>query len=417
MNSNQGDNLTIHVSPIYHKIRNSKAKIVVLRGGTRSTKTYSMCQAFAVESFEIEKADFLISMHTLPMMKGSVYKDFVDFLENNCICGGTFIKRIDKVPQCSCGNPRAIKTLFTWHKTDRVITNKQTGSRIFFHPTDNEDNAKKKYYKSYFDECDAIPWLSIYQIIFRSEGQIYLGFNPSDEYCWINTEIEQKRDDFELIKSSYKDNPFLPDVVIKEIEYMKELNPNYYHVYGLGEYGHVQNKVYNNVNFISDQEYDNIRHADVFYGLDFGEAHPTALIEIKYYQEQIYLKELVYEAYLGYPELAKKMRELRVSTSANIFIDHRPYALRLLRDEGWASTRNAKKSVSDGIKLCQTFKLNITKSSSNLTKEINKYVFEVDAHGRIKNDTPVKFDDHAMDAMRYGIYSYLYRGKGSVGVS
>jgi phage terminase large subunit len=50
--------------------------------------------------------------------------------------------------------------------------------------------------------------------------------------------------------------------------------------------------------------------------------------------------------------------------------------------------------------------LYITKRSINLLKEIRSYKWKTDKDGRVL-DEPVKFNDHAMDAGRYGVFTYM----------
>ena len=41
--------------------------------------------------------------------------------------------------------------------------------------------------------------------------------------------------DVDFFQTTYKDNPFLNDVVVKEIEQLKDIDENYWRVYGLGK--------------------------------------------------------------------------------------------------------------------------------------------------------------------------------------
>jgi len=76
-----------------------------------------------------------------------------------------------------------------------------------------------------------------FQLLIRTSYKVFIDFNPDNEYVWINTELEQKRkfdeDDVEVIVSTYKDNPFLPEAQVKEIERLEKTNPRYWQVYGL----------------------------------------------------------------------------------------------------------------------------------------------------------------------------------------
>jgi phage terminase large subunit len=61
----------------------------------------------------------------------------------------------------------------------------------------------------------------------------------------------------------------------------------------------------------------------------------------------------------------------------------------------------ADKRVTDGILYCKSKRLIL--DGGNLIKEAEKYSWE--ARGGVVYDTPVKVDDHLMDAMRYAIYT------------
>ena len=68
----------------------------------------------------------------------------------------------------------------------------------------------------------------------------------------------------------------------------------------------------------------------------------------------------------------------------------------------------AHREVKDGIDLCQRQTLIIPESSASLIKEIQSYQWKEDREGNIISE-PIKFNDHLMDAMRYGIYGITER--------
>jgi phage terminase large subunit len=51
-------------------------------------------------------------------------------------------------------------------------------------------------------------------------------------------------------------------------------------------------------------------------------------------------------------------------------------------------------------------KLHITKDSVNLLKEISGYKYREDKN-KVTLEEPLKFNDHLMDALRYGLYTHL----------
>jgi phage terminase large subunit len=65
----------------------------------------------------------------------------------------------------------------------------------------------------------------------------------------------------------------------------------------------------------------------------------------------------------------------------------------------------ADKSVKDGIDLMKRLQLKISKSSSNIIKEIRAYSWKKDKDKNVL-DEPVKFKDHAMDAIRYAVFTH-----------
>ena len=64
------------------------------------------------------------------------------------------------------------------------------------------------------------------------------------------------------------------------------------------------------------------------------------------------------------------------------------------------------KDVKKGIDSVKSFPLRISASSSNLIKEIKFYKWKEDKDGNVLEE-PVKFNDHAVDAMRYAIYNFV----------
>ena len=71
-------------------------------------------------------------------------------------------------------------------------------------------------------------------MLFRTTACAVIDFNPSDPMHWIYDEVQTRKDSETLI-TTYKDNPHLSDVVIAEIERFKDVDPEYWKVYGEGK--------------------------------------------------------------------------------------------------------------------------------------------------------------------------------------
>ena len=60
-----------------------------------------------------------------------------------------------------------------------------------------------------------------------------MSFNPSDPVGWFYDVADGK--DSDLFISTYKDNKFLPEAMVKEIEKMESRDPDFWRVYGEGQ--------------------------------------------------------------------------------------------------------------------------------------------------------------------------------------
>ena len=372
--------MNLQVTPVFEKNYASTKKIVVNQGGTRSSKTYSISQLFFIFA-ETEQGILLEVMRkTMPALRGSVLKDFIQIITEN-----NYWDYVD------------------YNRTDHLFYFKNSGSSVQFNSLDQPQKkrgSKRKYlYLNEANEFTKEDWM---QLIMRTEGRIFLDYNPSDEFHWIYDDVIT-REDCELIKSTYLDNPFLPDALLMEIERLKETDPNYWRIYGLGERGISEAIIYTNWEvFHVEPSYN-----DIVYGLDFGYNHPTALVQVGINDAIPYWKEMIYESFMTNTDLIKRMDALGIDKKKDIFADAaEPQRIEEIYRAGY-NIKPAIKSVKDGIDSVKAQKLFIHYESFNLQKEIKSYKWKQDKDRRII-DEPVKFDDDALDAGRYATYNYLF---------
>ena len=72
------------------------------------------------------------------------------------------------------------------------------------------------------------------------------------------------------------------------------------------------------------------------------------------------------------------------------------------------------KSVKDGIDFCKRKIFHTRAENVNLNKERQSYKWKEDKNGNIL-DEPVKFNNHAMDGKRYGVYTHC-KGQGELNI-
>lgn len=388
---------TMEVSPVF--ILNLRAllagiwAIIINQGGTRSGKTYSILQVIIYYCLLNPNGKKIIDIvrKTKAELHATVIRDFIDIME-------------------------ALGLYNEKHHNKTRQEYELNGNTIRFLGLDKAQKKRgAKRHLLYVNECNGITLEDWIQLTMRLEEQAIVDFNPS-EYFWLNEHVIEKRSDFAFIKSTYLDNyDFLPKKQIAEIENLINIDDFYYKVYVLGILAVMKGKIYTNVNFISEEEYDAVDYDDIFYGIDWGYEHAMVLIEVKYAQEQVYERELYFETMKFDDDLIVFMlsEDIHIPMSADIYYDPAyPASGKKLKDAGF-NAHKAKKDVKDGIRFCQGLKTNICKTSVNYIKQINKYKWKQNADGKVFEGEPVKIDDDATDASRYAKYSHLKRLIGS----
>ena len=363
----------IKTTNVFHKAYGSKTRITCLQGGTRSSKTYSLCQLFIVKCLEETGKVFTICRKTLPALKATAYRDVLNIL-----------KELDLYDEAN-------------HNKSE-LSYKLNGNLLEFISIDQSQKIRgRKRNYLWLNEANEFNFEDWQQLILRTQEKIYLDYNPSDPYSWIYEKVHT-RDDCTFLQSTYQANPFLDDDTIAEIERLKDIDPDYWRVYGLGEIGTVQTMIFRNFNLV-----DNVQGRLIGYGLDFGFTNsPTALVEVRQLDDNLYIKELLYEKRLTNTDLANKMKALGIDRQTEIVGDSaEPKSIEEIYRQGF-NIKPAKKGagIHLGIDIMRRYKLHITKDSLNAIKEFRGYKWATDKNGDVLN-TPVKVNDHLVDACRY----------------
>ena len=199
--------------------------------------------------------------------------------------------------------------------------------------------------------------------------------------------------------------------LVEEIERLMEADENHWRVYGLGLRGISTETIYTHWKHVEQLP----GKGEVWMGQDFGYNVPSALVRVEMWEGNIYVEEVLYETKLTTGDLIEKYKELGISKAVEIFCDNaEPKTIEELRRAGY-NAKEAHKDVTEGIRKVKSLPLFINSSSLNILKEIKSYKWKSDVNGRpVKDkdrDEPVKFNDHAMDAMRYAIFTKLARPK------
>jgi len=371
---------SIKTNKVFKHLETSTAKIVVQQGGTRSGKTYNIL-LWIIFSYCLRNEGKIITIcrKSFPALRGTVMRDFFQILKDHNIysedshskTANEYRLNENTIEFISLDMPQKIRG----RKRDLLFANEA-------------------------NELTQEDWT---QLLFRTNEKVILDYNPSEEFHWIYDQV-LTRSDVDFFQTTYKDNPFLGDVIKEEIERLKQVDENYWRVYGLGERGQSRSLVYtfNTIKEIPKEA------KLVSYGLDFGySSDPTSLVRTYVLDDNMYVDELLYRTGMTNQDIANEMKALGLDRSNEVFADSaEPKSIEEIYRMGWNVKPTIKGSINIGIDIIRRYKLHATESSFNLIKELRNYKYIEDKNGVMTN-RPVDNFNHALDALRYSVVNKI----------
>ena len=353
-------------------------KIRIVQGGTSASKTISIL-LWLINLAQSDTKPTLTSIvaESIPHLKRGAIRDF----RNIMIAHGYWKDAL-------------------WNATDSIYTF-ETGSKMEFFSTDNGDKLRgARRDRLFMNEANNCTLDAFDQLEVRTKEFVYLDYNPTNEF-WLFTDVMPNRNDWEKVILTYKDNEALSPEIVASIEQRKN-RKGWWQVYGEGQLGEVEGKIYKGWN-----EIDEIPHEARLErrGLDFGYTNdPTAIVDIYYYNGGYILDEVCYQKGMSNKEIVDVLKNidpiLVIADSAEPkSIDEiRLYGLNIMPAVKGAG------SINQGIQYVQQQRISVTKRSYNLIKEYKNYLWATDKNGKILNE-PEGGLDHALDAVRYAFSS------------
>lgn len=358
------------------KITALTKKIRILQGGTSSSKTISTL-LYLIHRAQSDTKPTLTSViaESVPHLKRGAMRDF-----KNILIAHKYWK--DEL----------------WNATDSTYTF-ETGSQIEFFSADNAAKLRGgRRDRAFMNECNNMTLEAFDEIEVRTKEFIFLDFNPTNEF-WVFTDIIPKRTDFDHIILTYKDNEGLSPEIVSSIEARKN-RKGWWQVYGLGQLGEVDGKIYKDWAIIDEVPHEARLER---YGLDFGYTNdPTAIVAVYRYNGGFIIDEVTFQKGLSNRQIAdillNERRELVIADSAE------PKSIDEIASYGISimACEKGPDSVRNGIQVVQDQRVSITKRSTNIIKEYRNYLWKSDKDGKILN-VPESGFDHALDAARYAI--------------
>lgn len=366
------------------------------------------------------KSKFLAQRDVVDVMKGG--RNFLVVRQVGKTLRGSVVQEVTKIIR-----EWNLTELFSINKTDGTITCKN-GYQIVFAGLDDVEKlksltpAKGVFTDIRIEEATETDRNSVKQLLKRQRGgddrypkRLTMSFNPILQSNWIYAEYfdgigwadkqkEYHGDGLTILKTTYKDNRFLTDDDVKDLE--SETDSYFYNVYTLGNWGVLGNVIFTNwriedLSGMQDQ-FTNRRH-----GLDFGFSGDPAAMPNTHFDRMrkiIYIFDELYEKDLTNPELAKQIKP-KVGEDWVTADSAEPKSIaELQRDKenriNVKPAHKGKDSVVFGIQWLKQQTIIIDKTCVNMQREAQSYKWKEDAGG---NALPIPVDkfNHLWDALRY----------------
>nr|DAN27107.1 MAG TPA: terminase large subunit [Caudoviricetes sp.] len=238
--------------------------------------------------------------------------------------------------------------------------------------------------------------------------QIKMTFNPVNKNHWIKKQFFDRQDENTLTcHSSYLDNRFIDDAYKARMQRRKEVDPDGYRIYGLGDWGEIGGLVLKNWE-VADISQNANDYDDVAIGQDFGFNHANAILQLAIKDDDIYILKEIYV----YEKDTSEIIDIAdtMDLVGKMWCDSaEPDRIKTWKKAGYKAEGVTKEKTTKQkyqatqIDWLKRRKIYIHPSCVNTKREIEQWKWKKDEQSGKYLDEPVPFFDDAMAALRYGI--------------
>jgi phage terminase large subunit len=376
----------IQANELFELIRNEiqgGKRYIFLRGSSRSGKTRAAIQNLIVEALT-SKVMITIARETQVSIKNTILLDFQEEMEKVGLWEDKRYNKVDMVYRFEGG--AIVRFIGLDDKTGKL---RGLRSDIVM-----------------VDEVNTVEMSSFVQLDIRCEKYLITAYNPEIPLDWWGLDYEKKKNGCVLV-STWRDNAFLDQRIIDSINSLKETDEDLWLIYSESKIVPPREIVYLRPEIYVDPP-GGIRYT--YYGIDFGfSMDPTAVIEVKVRDKELYIREMVYQAGLTNDDLLHLLKnEHNLNRNHDIVADSaEPKSIEELK-RGGLNVRGVRKganSVLYGIQKIRQHKVFIHHESKNLMLEFENYRYKKDRSGRVTNQT--EGPEHLLDALRYCVSEFI----------
>ena len=353
-----------------NKIRKLEKRIKIIQGGTSAGKTFGILPVIIDKAIKQPNLEVSVVAESIPHLRRGALRDFEKIMKWT----NRFV------------DDRFNKTLLKYEFSN--------GSFIEFFSADDASKLRgARRDVLYINECNNVTFESYNELAIRTRKEIFLDFNPSNEF-WVHTELKDEPDSDFLILT-YLDNEALDQSIVDQIEKNREKAAtsnywaNWWKVYGEGQLGMLEGVVLNNWQLI-DKVPTEARLLGI--GLDFGYTNdPTAIVEVYNWNGKRIVNELVYQTGMLNSDIARMLPKKVI-----VYADSsEPKSIDEIRKHGIMikGVTKGKDSINYGIDIMQQQDYLVTSNSTNLIKELRSYIWDTDKSGKRLNK-PIDYNNH-----------------------
>jgi phage terminase large subunit len=317
------------------------------------------------------------------------------------------------------------------HDTSMTIT-LPNGAQFQFKGIDSSEKIKslKGVSDNIIEEATELNADDFTQIILRTRDKTHkyrqtsLMFNPVSKLNWVYKYFFLQPVDVHgatIYQSTYKDNRFIDQDTVDNLERLKNRNPAYYRIYALGEFATLDKLVFPvyEKRLISKDE---VATLPIYLGLDFGFINdPSALAILRYDEpnKTVYVTDEYVKENLLNDQIASAITVLGYSKEIIHADSAEQKSIEEIRRAGIARIQAVKKgpdSIIQGIQWLQQNKIVVSELCFKTIEELENYTWKKDKATQEYTNEPVDSYNHSIDAIRYAI-SELSLGASGVKVA
>lgn len=398
-------NITVQANPCFKAVNRSNKRYIVMKGSAGSGKSVDTAQNYILRLMQdkgrnlvcIRKSDITNRDSTYAELTGAIYRMFGDKAE----------------------------AYWTIKQSPLQLTCKTNGNQIIFRGVNDEKQREKlksitfpkgKMTDVWIEEATELTQADFEIIDDRlrgilPEGQFYqirMTFNPVNKNHWIKKVFFDVSDENVLTHhSTYLMNRFCDDAYKARMERRKQVDPEGYQIYGLGEWGEIGGLILSNY-IIEDFDTSPDRFDYMVNAQDFGFNHANAIGEVGFKDDELYLCREIYVFGKDTAEIIEMANKRGFNKNLRMWCDSaEPDRIKMWRKAGYKAKGINKGgsggSVRSQIDYLKQTRIHIHPSCVNTIKEIQQWKWKKDEKTGEYLDEPVPFQDDAMAMLRYSI--------------